>query len=113
MTPQNFRQLAEKNQKELLKLLRSGLPRMLGTKAMQHFRQNFARGGFMDGSLQAWPATWRQQTLSGADGQRGPLLSRTNNLRNRILFRVSAGRVRYRPDPFHHDNFHYNAVEDY
>lgn len=94
MTPQNFRQLAEKNQQELLKLLRSGLPRMLGTKAMQHFRDNFARGGFMDGSLQAWPSTWRQQTLSGTSGQYGPLMSRTNNLRNRILFRASAGRVR-------------------
>lgn len=94
MTPQNFRQLAEKNQQELLKLLRSGLPRLLGTKAMQHFRQNFARGGFMDSSLQTWPSTWRQQTLSGADGQRGPLLSRTNNLRNRIVFRAAAGRVR-------------------
>ena len=42
MTPQNFREFAEKRQKELAKLLRSDLPRLMGTKAMQHFRQNFA-----------------------------------------------------------------------
>lgn len=94
MTPQNFREFAEKRQKELAKLLRSDLPRLMGTKAMQHFRGNFARGGFLDDNLQAWPSTWRQQTLSGADGQRGPLLSRTNTLRNRILFRAAPGRVR-------------------
>lgn len=94
MTPQNFREFADKRQQELAKLLRSDLPRLMGTKAMQHFRQNFARGGFLDDNLQAWPSTWRQQTLSGADGQRGPLLSRTNTLRNRILFKPAPGRVR-------------------
>ncbi|WP_304612750.1 hypothetical protein [Paramuribaculum intestinale] len=66
----------------------------MGTKAMQHFQGNFARGGFLDDNLQAWLSTWRQQTLSGADGQRGPLLSRTNTLRNRILFKATPGRVR-------------------
>ena len=94
MTPQKFREFAEKRQKELAKLLRSDLPRLMGTKAMQHFRGNFARGGFLDDNLQAWPSTWRQQALSGADGQRGPLLSRTNTLRNRILFKPAPGRVR-------------------
>ncbi len=38
MTPQKFREFAEKRQKELAKLLRSDLPRLMVTKAMQHFR---------------------------------------------------------------------------
>jgi hypothetical protein len=38
MTPRNFREFAEKRQKELAKLLRSDLPRLMVTKAMQHFR---------------------------------------------------------------------------
>lgn len=93
MTPQNFLKLIEKQQPELLKLVRDDLPRIVGTKAMQHFRENFARGGFVDRDLEPWEVTWRQKTLSGADGQRGPLLSRTNTLRNRINFRASAGRA--------------------
>ena len=93
MTPQNFLKLIEKQQPELLKLIRDDLPRIVGTKAMQHFRENFARGGFVDRDLEPWEVTWRQKTLSGADGQRGPLLSRTNTLRNRINFRASAGRA--------------------
>ena len=43
MTPRNFCEFAEKRQKELAKLLRSDLPRLMGTKAMQHFSGNFAR----------------------------------------------------------------------
>ena len=93
MTPQNFLRLIEKQQPELLKLVRDDLPRIVGTKAMQHFRENFARGGFVDRDLESWEVTWRQKTLSGADGQRGPLLSRTNTMRNRIYFRASAGRA--------------------
>ena len=93
MTPKKFLALIEKQQPELLKLVRDDLPRIVGTKAMQHFRENFARGGFVDRDLEPWEITWRQKTLSGADGQRGPLLSRTNTLRNRIYFRASAGRA--------------------
>ena len=93
MTPKKFLALIEKQQPELLKLVRDDLPRIVGTKAMQHFRENFARGGFVDRDLESWEVTWRQKTLSGADGQRGPLLSRTNTLRNRINFRASAGRA--------------------
>lgn len=93
MTPKKFLALIEKQQPELLKLVRDDLPRIVGTKAMQHFRENFARGGFVDRDLEPWEVTWRQKTLSGADGQRGPLLSRTNTLRGRIYFRASAGRA--------------------
>ena len=93
MTPKNFLKLIERQQPELLKLVRDDLPRIVGTKAMQHSRENFARGGFVDRDLEPWEVTWRQKTLSGADGQRGPLLSRTNTLRNRIYFRASAGRA--------------------
>ena len=93
MTPKKFLALIEKQQPELLKLVRDDLPRIVGTKAMQHFRENFARGGFVDRDLEPWEITWRQKTLSGADGQRGPLLSRTNTLCNRIYFRASAPRL--------------------
>ena len=94
MTPQKFREFAEKRQ-----------------KSSQNFSAAICRGsweqrrcsisGAISPGVAFWMITYRRGRRHGASrpspeptGSAVPLLSRTNTLRNRILFKPAPGRVR-------------------
>lgn len=68
------------------------LPRKVGIVAMNHFKKNFIRGGFVDGGLQPWAKTRRQEG-KGTDAGYGPLTSRRNHLMRSIQSEPGYGEV--------------------
>ncbi len=80
-------------QPELEKLLARTLPVKIGAKAKAIFQENFRKGGFQDGGLQAWKVTRRQLTGKGADAGRGPLLSSRQVLYKSISYSPERGSV--------------------
>ncbi len=68
------------------------LPRKVGIVAMNHFKKNFIRGGFVDGGLQPWAKTRRQEGKSTEAGY-GPLTSRRNHLMRSIQSEPGYGEV--------------------
>jgi hypothetical protein len=70
MTDKEFIEHIKKMQPELEKLVARTLPVKIGAKAKSLFQENFRKGGFQDGGLQAWQVTRRQLLGKGADAQR-------------------------------------------
>lgn len=68
------------------------LPRKVGIIAVNHFKKNFLRGGFVDGGLHAWTKTRRQEG-NGTDAGYGPLTSRRNHLMRSIQSYPGRGEV--------------------
>ena len=63
------------------------LPIKIGRRATDHIKENFRRGGYVDGGLHPWPKTRRQQSGDmSAASQYGPLLSRRNYLAGSITY---------------------------
>jgi hypothetical protein len=87
MTDKEFVEHIKKIQPELEKLIGRTLPVKIGAKAKSLFQENFRKGGFQDGGLQAWQVTRRQLLGKGADAQRGPLLSSRQVEGDAFLFR--------------------------
>lgn len=44
--------------------VRNNLPRMVGQEAVEHFKENFGREGFVDGGLHKWPDVKRRDPNS-------------------------------------------------
>lgn len=80
-------------QPELEKLINRTLPVKIGARAKALFQENFRKGGFQDGGLQAWKVTRRQLTGKGADAGRGPLLSSRQVLYKSISYSPERGSV--------------------
>lgn len=79
---------------ELRTLVDRNLPVMAGRLAVDHFRDNFRQGGFVDSSLQKW--TPAKRLLSGgndAASQYGSLLSGRNRLFDSIRSVPAPGRA--------------------
>lgn len=84
-----FDDLAKKVRNEVL----FNLPRKVGIIAKNHFTDNFRKGGFVDGGLQPWQTTKRQQWGRGAEGKYTPLTSRRDHLMRSIVAHPKAGEV--------------------
>lgn len=54
MTPKQFEQLIKTNAKQLAKAFERTIPVKVGVAAEQHFKDNFRKGGFVNGGLKAW-----------------------------------------------------------
>ena len=93
MTDKEFVKHLKSIQPELEKLLARILPVKIGAKAKTIFQENFRKGGFQDGGLQAWKVTRRQLTGKGADAGRGPLLSSRQVLYKSISYSPERGAV--------------------
>lgn len=93
MTDKEFVEHIKKIQPELEKLIGRTLPVKIGAKAKSLFQENFRKGGFQDGGLQAWQVTRRQLLGKGADAQRGPLLSSRQVLYKSIAYTPERGSV--------------------
>lgn len=93
MTDKEFIDHLKHLQPELEKLVARTLPVKIGAKAKSLFQENFRKGGFQDGGLQAWQVTRRQLLGRGADAGRGPLLSSRQVLYKSIAYSPERGSV--------------------
>lgn len=87
MTPKEFQNLIRSRQRQIIDAIHRRLPVKIGRMATDHFQDNFRKGGFVNGGLQPWPVTRRQQQPGdSADSQYGPLLSARKNLFGSIRY---------------------------
>ena len=87
MNIKDFSASLKAKQKELDTLMRRGLPIKVGRMAKDHYQDNFRKGGFVNGGLQRWPQTKRQNSGSkSAAAGYGPLLSRRNHLFSSVKY---------------------------
>ena len=69
----------ERLKQEIEREVYDRLPRKVGIVAVNHFKQNFREGGFVDGGVQPWKRT-RRQDSGGPDAKYSPLTSRRDHL---------------------------------
>lgn len=99
MDIKDFSASLKAKQKELDTLMRRKLPVKVGRMAKDHYQDNFRKGGFVNGGLQRWPVTKRQQSGSkSAAAGYGPLLSRRNHLFSSVKYTPGDYRVRVAND---------------
>lgn len=82
----------ERLKKEIEREVYDKLPRKVGTVAVNHFKQNFREGGFVDEGVQPWKRT-RRQDGGGTDAKYSPLTSRRNHLMRSIQSEPGRGVV--------------------
>ena len=78
MDAKNIEKLVEKAKEDIMKEVNDRLPRKVGVIAVNHFKQNFRDGGWLDDGLHPWKKTLRQKQ-GGPDAKYGPLTSRRNH----------------------------------
>lgn len=94
MTPEEFAKHLKARAEELRRAYADRWPRMMRAEAVEHFREGFRRGGFIDKSLDKWDVTRRQTVpFNGAPGKYTPLNSRTGSLMHSIDGRLEPGGV--------------------
>lgn len=99
MDIKDFSASLKAKQKELDTLMRRKLPVKVGRMAKDHYQDNFRKGGFVNGGLQRWQVTKRQQSGSkSAAADYGPLLSRRNHLFSSVKYTPGDYRVRVAND---------------
>lgn len=92
MDAKNIQKRIEKAKDDILKEVNDRLPRKVGVVAVNHFKQNFRDGGWLDGGLHPWKRTRRQEG-DGNDSKYGPLTSRRNHMMSSIQAKPSPGAV--------------------
>ena len=92
MDAKNIEKLVQKAKDDILKEVNDRLPRKVGVIAVNHFKQNFRDGGWLDAGLHPWKKTKRQQQ-KGTDAKYGPLTSRRNHLMSSIQSKPGVGEV--------------------
>lgn len=92
MDAKNIEKLVKKAKDDILKEVHDRLPRKVGVIAVNHFKQNFRDGGWLDAGLHPWKKTKRQQQ-KGTDEKYGPLTSRRNHLMSSIQSKPGVGEV--------------------
>ena len=92
MDAKNIQKLAERIKKDVEKEVYDRLPRKVGVTAVNHFKQNFRDGGWLDNGLHPWKRTRRQEG-TGTNASRGPLLSGREHLMKSIQASTSPGQV--------------------
>lgn len=92
MDAKNLEKLVEKAKDDIMKEVNDRLPRKVGVIAVNHFKQNFRDGGWLDDGLHPWKKTLRQKQ-GGPDAKYGPLTSRRNHLMSSIQSKPGLGEV--------------------
>lgn len=93
----SFNQLSKQlrlQSKRLEKHIQTALPRKVGIIASNHYKDNFRRGGFVDGGINPWIPAKRQGVAKGAAGKYGPLLSKRTHLMRSIRSEPGNARVK-------------------
>ena len=95
MTPEKYLQKIREHADELRRAYADRWPRMMRKEAIEHFRDGFRQGGFIDKELEPWDVTRRQMVpFNGASGRYTPLLSKTGELMSSIDGLTEPGAVR-------------------
>ena len=92
MDAKDIQKLAERIKKDVEKEVYDRLPRKVGVTAVNHFKQNFRDGGWLDNGLHPWKRTRRQEG-NGKDAKYSPLTSRRNHMMRSIQASTSPGQV--------------------
>ena len=92
MDAKNIEKLVQKAKDDILKEVNDRLPRKVGVVAVNHFKQNFRDGGWLDNGLHPWQRTRRQDSNS-PDAKYGPLTSRRDHLMRSIQASTAPGQV--------------------
>lgn len=75
MTIKELEKQLQAKQQQVERLMRREMPVAAGNIAIRHYKENFRKSGFVNGGLQPWPITKRQQSGDkGAMSEKGPLL---------------------------------------
>lgn len=82
----------ERLKQEIEREVYDRLPRKVGIVAVNHFKQNFREGGFVDGGVKLWKRT-RRQDGGGTDAKYSPLTSRRDHLMRSIQAEPGRGEV--------------------
>lgn len=92
MDAKDIEKLVAKAKDDILKEVNDRLPRKVGVTAVNHFRQNFRDGGWLDNGLHPWKRTKRQDGKS-PDAKYAPLTSSRNHLMRSIQASTAPGQV--------------------
>lgn len=92
MTPKEIEKRIIRAKEDIQKEVTDRLPRKVGVMAVNHFKQNFRDGGWLDGGLHTWKRT-RRQDGNTPDAKYGPLTSRRDHLMRSIQARTAPGEV--------------------
>ena len=92
MDANDIEKLVKKAKDDILKEVNDRLPRKVGVIAVNHFKQNFRDGGWLDNGLHPWKRTRRQDSKS-PDAKYRPLTSRRNHMMRSIQASTSPGQV--------------------
>jgi len=94
MKSSDFQKLIQNSKYELQKLFYSKLPRLVGKHAVDHFKENFQKGGFVNKVLHKWDTPKRYKEAGKYAYQKyGTLLSARKELYNSITYRAGFGIV--------------------
>ena len=94
MDAKNFEITINRLKNDIIKAVQHDLPRAVGVMAVNHFKDNFRRSGFVNGGLHPWQKTKRQMGDSpGVDSRWGPLTSGRNHLMSSIESHPGVGQV--------------------
>lgn len=64
MTPEEFTQLLQQNAEQIQDFIDNTFPYLAGDIAVNHFKENFDKEGFVDNGLKPWPEVERRKTES-------------------------------------------------
>ena len=92
MDARDIEKLVAKAKDDIIKEVNDRLPRKVGVTAVNHFKQNFRDGGWLDNGLHPWKRTRRQEG-NGKDAKYSPLTSRRNHMMRSIQASTSPGQV--------------------
>lgn len=94
MTVNELNQYFDRLTDDLNNALKEDLPDLIGTEAVNHFKEGFQNEGFTDQALEKWPEVKRRQGKnSGADALRKILTGKTGNLAESITYIKEPDRV--------------------
>lgn len=92
MEAKDIEKLVRKAKDDIVKEVNDRLPRKVGVVAVNHFKQNFRDGGWLDNGLHPWKRT-RRQDGNSPDSKYGPLTSRRDHLMRSIQSTTGPGTV--------------------
>ena len=92
MGARDIEKLVAKAKDDIIEEVNDRLPRKVGVVAVNHFKQNFRDGGWLDNGLHPWKRTRRQEG-NGKDAKYSPLTSRRNHMMRSIQASTSPGQV--------------------
>lgn len=94
MTPEEFKERLISHKNEIRELIRNKAPRIVGVKALNFYKENYRKGGYLDRGFHSWKITARQR-LGGkyAASKYGPLLSARNRMFSEIKYSVGDASV--------------------